>query len=464
MKRNFALLLALLAVVSALLGCHPAPGEELPPDTSLEDSVYVTPNGNFTLKIGDPVVVYQGEEGDQGWGKYQFPELRYTVNGNIQARWSYGQDYVGAEGNLHLYSLSRDEGATWSYENEERLPTIPMENGKYYVNVHGRGTVKTTEVDFSYAEPLWVGKDGSRLYRAEDLRGAEGAETLFVISFYEYDPATGTTTEFESRVDWPGAPVKVYPHNVAYTISGLFDLSGANVFPMADGSLYFVIYGCGLNSEAGEGEDPVLPNFNGESSVYVFRSDDSARSWQFLSQISPDFRVKSASRDFKDFTSDYEGFTEPKMLELPNGHLLMLLRTGMTRTMFCCLSEDGGRSWSEPLPFDDFGVLPQLLTLPCGVTLASYGRPALRVRATSDPLAAQWEKPVTIPLSRFTMEDDGMQGRTRGCFYTNLLPLNDTEALLAYTDFWYPNENGVGVRTILVRRLTVIPEGAEGAN
>ena len=88
------------------------------------------------------------------------------------------------------------------------------------------------------------------------------------------------------------------------------------------------------------------------------------------------------------------------------------------------------------------------------VTLASYGRPRLKIRATSDPSGMHWEEPVELPLSD-TAETDFWK---RSCFYTGLLSLSDREALLIHSDFRYPNGDGIGVKSILVRKITVVSE------
>jgi len=93
-----------------------------------------------------------------------------------------------------------------------------------------------------------------------------------------------------------------------------------------------------------------------------------------------------------------------------------------------------------------------LLTLPCGVTLASYGRPMLRICATYDPAGINWIEPITIPLYGETNLGKG----SNSCFYTSLLPTGDNTALMIYSDFDYPNTNGIPVKSILVREVTVV--------
>ena len=41
--------------------------------------------------------------------------------------------------------------------------------------------------------------------------------------------------------------------------------------------------------------------------------------------------------------------------------------------LYLTRSVDQGRSWSQPVVFDSFGKMPQLLTLDNGVTLATFG-------------------------------------------------------------------------------------------
>ncbi len=408
---------------------------------------------NFHIEIGEPTVVFQAAAGEQGWGKYQFPELRHTVTGKIRARWSYGSDYIGAQDKEILYALSDDGGLTWERGDEIVHSGILMPNGRYYVNIVSYGTVSGDEVDLSGIRPAAEWMDGrAKLYFAEDLPAHEIEEhKIFDMTFLEYDPATGEVTEFESKVNWPNAPFCVHHTGYAYTISGFFDLSGADVFYIDD-RMYFTVYGRGFDSFA-DRENAVLPDYNGENIVYIFESTDSARTWTLVSQISPDARIRELSKDYRNYTSSYEGFSEPQLVQTASGDYLMLLRTGMSRTLFYCRSSDQGRTWTQPEPFDDFGVLPQMITLDCGVTLASYGRPYLRLRATADPDCVEWEDPITIPVT--SVNPDYMQ---RSCFYTNFLPLSDTEVLFVYSDFHYPNEEGEGVKTILVRRLTVVED------
>ena len=139
---------------------------------------------------------------------------------------------------------------------------------------------------------------------------------------------------------------------------------------------------------------------------------------------------------------------------MPDGSFVMLLRTGSTNPSYIVRSTDKCRTWTKPAVFDECGVLPQILSLPCGVTLAAYGRPDMRLRATSDPAGMQWEDPILVDLYGMKVED----AFYRSCFYTHFLPVDDNTALWIYTDFQYPNPDGEGVKTVLVREIKVVED------
>ena len=149
-----------------------------------------------------------------------------------------------------------------------------------------------------------------------------------------------------------------------------------------------------------------------------------------------------------------EGFCEPMMEQMPDGSLVMLMRTGSFHTSYFVRSTDGGKTWSKPVKFDDFGVFPQIYTLPCGVTLAAYGRPKLRIRATADPSGLVWEEPITVPLSA----PEETWPFEISCFYTRFLPVDDTTVLWLYTDFQHPNEQSEPAKAVLIREVKVVKD------
>ena len=118
------------------------------------------------------------------------------------------------------------------------------------------------------------------------------------------------------------------------------------------------------------------------------------------------------------------------MSQLPDGSISILLRTGGNNPSYIARSTDGCKTWTKPKIFDSNGVLPQILTLKNGITLASYGRPILKVRATSDPSGIDWEEPIVLPLTESTdprenekpWEKDSNLASIRVCLPFRMIP------------------------------------------
>ena len=123
--------------------------------------------------------------------------------------------------------------------------------------------------------------------------------------------------------------------------------------------------------------------------------------------------------------------------------------------MLITRSVDGGKTWSAPEEFDFTGVWPALLTLKCGVTLATYGRPGLFLRATADPSCKVWEDPIELIHSNRQPNKPGSVVNMATCSYTDLIPIDDHTAGLAYSDFTIPDENGIPRKTMMFRTITI---------
>ena len=386
----------------------------------------------FALKVSDPVVVHQGAEYSKvGWGPDQFPGLGFTEKGDIMINWATGADSIEAyeESVAGGRMISSDGGKTWrAPASSDRATGVKMSNGREYFRPDPKNAYPAPWID-KY-EPVSKVTDGS--YCPSILRAEGILEFKNTYLSKEYDPETRTENSFESTVNWPYMAVGcfditgkklVYPIECTMGIMGRFISDG--------GSLLFCTYGHGFSAE--DGTLPSPKHYN----IYVFRSDDCGRTWDYLSQV-------LTPPDIDSLDGECEGFCEPMMTKAPDGSYVMLLRTGGYRPCYIVRSADGCRTWSEPVKFDKYGVLPNIVTLGCGVSLASYGRPGIYLRATDDPSALKWEDPVTV------IGED-----VNSCCYTSLLPLNGSEALLAYSDFTVPDGEGTPRKSILVTRISV---------
>lgn len=413
------------------------PAETTPAATTPAPDATTKPK-SFHLEIGDPIVVMQGEVGDNAWGHYQFPGLAYTLDGNIVATWNYTSDTIGDYLNTVNQKVSTDGGLTWSAD--ESLCSIPdkfqMSNGKYFTGFRRANAHYATWQNEYTPAMTWGTNNGYKLFFAEDLPKNE--DTTVWAS--EYDATTGETVEFECTINWPHAALTEYPGGTIYPMTQMFSLSQDSII-IIDGVMYLAMYFYGFNSYAADRE--VAVNSHSKYySTYIFSSKDNGRTWDFLSQLTTFGRNLEFS----------EGLCEPCLNVMPDGSILILMRSGgNSKPCYWARSTNNCESWSVVKKFDDIGVLPQMVTLSSGVTIATYGRPEMRIRATSDPTGKTWQKAETFDMY------SGKENSS--CYYTDLLALDDTHALWIYSDFQYPNADGVPVKSIIVRVITVVFDG-----
>ena len=403
---------------------------------------------DYTLQIGDPIVVAEGDTyAKLGWGPYQFPKLYYTASGSIYCNWHMSNDkiYGGTVVQGQSSAVSDDGGLTWRETtafDKISYTRSQMQNGKYFVGFSGQGTHKADYISQYTAEYSTLnGTSSVDVYYADTLKELE--DTVYA---QEYNPATGAVTTFESKINWRYAPVSVYDGSIVYPISSTLSISNGLGDCATEDALYFCTYAFGFDLETGS-----KTRYSGYYSVYVFKSTDHARTWDCISRVGLTSDVMETCLNAPN--AKFEGFCEPMMSQMPDGSIVMLMRTGQNSPSYIVRSNDGCQTWSEPQVFDKVGVLPQIITLECGVSLASYGRNGLFVRATNDPAGLTWDDPIQIALSKYS-------GEPKSCYYTYFLPLDDHTVLWVYSNFYYSADNSLANahKCIMARIITVEPK------
>ena len=399
----------------------------------------------FHIEVGEPRVVAQGE--NTGWGNYQFPDMHYTSNGSIYITYAMRPDDV------YFYdrkpfgeAVSDDNGKTWREPDgiSVVIPDTVLKNGKAFKGFKKEFVFKSDYI--STHMPIAEFK-GIKYHFAEDI--TEFDDKIYGI---EVDVDTGKESLFEVNINWNNLSLLEYPDSsilpTAYMMAACGDYAK---IVRIDDALYFATYHRSFDICAKTREEAVN-KYTLASSVFVFRSLDDARTWDCISQISvgeEEYRCEDG----------FEGFDEPIMERMEDGSVIMLMRSGAPKSPFdpdrfpCYItrSTDNCRTWSAPQKFDEVGVLPQIIRLRCGVTLATYGRPRLFLRATDDPSGREWAEHIEIELVP--------DAHDRSCYYTRLLPIDDYSAWIVYSDFNYPDViTGVPKKSIIVRKITVIKE------
>lgn len=397
---------------------------------------------SVNLKIADPVVAIMGPESKVGWGPCQFPAIRKLPDGRLIIFYHVGQDICEEYGKDSGWLISDDNGDSWHEVPAKDMPMVrgfsgtKLPSGKYIRIITPPN--HPVDKDFYKAYPNRGRIGNGWAIPAEDI-----PQDLFPLGWQYgiYDPATGEDETFFCDLDYPGM-------NIHFLNSGSlvrpFPYDNLCVAP--DGTLWQATYHYGRNPENLGHTAPYL-------ACYFFQSLDEGRSFKLKSWI-------QYLPDTNEFPEAFgaEGFCEPFLSFLPDGSMVTLIRTDNNSPSYIAHSYDGGNTWTKPEKFDRIGVFPQLLTLDCGVTLASYGRPGVRLRATADPHGKEWDTPIElIPYSTPGYFPDGPDWvwRSKTCSYTGLIPFDERTAMLAYSDFSVKDENGIERKCLIVRKIHV---------
>ena len=397
----------------------------------------------FHIELGEPRVVAQGE--NTGWGNYQFPDIYYTKSGALYATWTMRpDDYEVTQGKGYGEAVSDDMGMTWRErcDGDIIITGVPLKNGKNFKGFHRQYAFAADYIK-NYT-PVAEYK-GRKYHFLEDIKEYDSN-----VEGVERDAKSGEESLFDIDLVWNNLSLIEYADGKILPTSYMLAVCGTTpkILRLSDG-LYFATYHWSFDIHAQNRKDAIKPSFL-DMSVFVFRSTDEARTWECISEITADESIFNSE-------SGYEGLDEPQMELMADGSVVMLMRSGTPHRAgelhpsYIARSTDNCRTWSKPKEFDKLGVFPQITRLGCGVTLASYGRPGLFLRATDDVVAQIWQDPIEIELAGCSND--------RSCYYTRLLPIDDYSAWIVYSDFNYPDViTGVPKKSIIVRRITVIKE------
>lgn len=195
-------------------------------------------------------------------------------------------------------------------------------------------------------------------------------------TFYRSKDQGKTWSEFTSIITLP----------VEMNWSGVAD---RKIIGLKDGSLLMTLYGRIANSVG--------------LSVLLVRSTDRGKTWSFHSVVAFNLTDKVLT----------EGFCEPDLLLLPDNKILCFIRSSgnyasslgssnngnpavkmpfyyrKATPLFMSASSDMGKTWSNALPVNDFGVWPDALVLQNGIIALSYGRPGNWLMFSNDN-GANW--------------------------------------------------------------------------
>lgn len=443
-------------------------------------SVTFEKNGKtYRITAGEERVIVRGIRPEEGiWGPYQFPRPyflgdRYVVGVHIT------DDDISSYGAKNRWFESRDKGVTWQevdesvrYEcgvplaNGDRL-LLPMENGldvsKMLVRSFER---KLPTYDFSKkSEPgtfpiadgltFWMGGTTIYAYNADRLPAPFDQKVWHGKLLRKGEKEA---IDVDVPVDWPYLTRVVHvngSHKVLKAIS-----PRGNLRRGADGALWITAF-------SGEGHiDPSNGQYSPYYSAELFRSGDEGKSFQRVAHM-------EYPADGKDYPYRSGGFSDSDVEFMPDGSMVWFFRSNWYGTtgeewspMYFSRSTDMGKTWSKPTRFAPVGTLPRLCRLKAGFVLVCYARPGMFVQVCKDDSGIEWSEPLELMtpgdrsgLANKVAESPNFFDWVGACNNPEILPLDDNSALFFYSDFYYPDEEGVKRKTILCRTLTVTEVG-----
>lgn len=393
------------------------------------------------IELSEPVIVAMGPNATTaGWGPYQFPYLWKAPDGRLLYTFNAGQDSVTAYGEEPICCISEDSGKSWkkvAKKEVDHLLGLQLPNGEL---LRFENQPSLPVAGMALPKPLATSVKGFAAYAVRQLPEGLCKKTWEFTRINAEHPAG---IREQAKLNWPNLFVSVakevliQPHP-----AGRLRLA-------PDGSLWMPHYApLGIDPQTGKVDSLHMSN-------YLLRSQDNGHTWDVAAYLPYPPETPEDVR---------EGYNENDIAFAPDGSMLRLIRTHVSyaeqafEPMLITRSTDGGHTWSEPEEFDFTGVWPALLALPCGVTLATYGRPGLFLRATDDPSCRKWEDRIELIHSDRIPNAPGSVVNMATCSYTDLIALDDHTAGLAYSDFTVKDENGTPRKTMMFRTVRCLPK------
>ena len=432
------------------------------------------------LSMGEERVIVRGiRPEEQLWGPYQFP-IPFRLDDRIVVAVHVTDDNISSYGATNRWFESRDEGITWNEIDPSvsaqcglKLPNgdriyFPMESG---IRLEGYrftpGELLTPDYDFGKRAPegtlpipdgmtYWFDGTVIRAYNADRL-----PESLAKKEWLAKRIPAGASEPVEEhvKVEWPCLTrvIHTLPGGKVHVLKSIFPRGNPKLGP--DGAIW-------ISAFSGEGHlDPANGAYSPYYSAELFRSDDFGHTFRQRAHM-------EYPADGREYPYQSGGFSDSDFAFMPDGSMVWFFRSawyGYTgrewAPMYMSRSTDEGRTWSKPVRFSDVGILPRLCRLECGTTLLCYARPGMYIQACEDESGIRWSEPLVAmtPGDRSSLANVKRPGPPNfhewvgACNNPELLALDRTRALFFYSDFYYPDTDGVKRKTILCREITVEP-------
>jgi hypothetical protein len=442
---------------------------ERPYSQNKEDSVT-----RFTL--GEERVIVRGiRPEEQMWGAYQFPRP-YNLGDRLVVGVHIANDNIESFGITNRWFESRDKGVTWKeidqsvatecgllLQNGDRL-YFPMESGISLDN-YKMTPQKYYTPDYDFSKKAREGTlpipDGVTFWEGTTIRAYNAdrlPESLSEKVWLAMRTPAGQKEPLKEyvKVDWPYLTRVVHTtvSNNRSVLKPIFPRGNLKIGP--DGAIWISVF---------SGEGHINPE-NGQYSPYysaeLFRSEDFGHSFQRRAHM-------EYEADGHEYPYLSGGFSDSDFEFMPDGSIVWFFRSNWFANtgeewspMYMSRSTDMGHTWSKPVKFAKLGTLPRLCKLDCGLTLLCYARPGTFVQVSLNDSGTKWSEPLVVMtpgdrsgLANKKIDKPSFHEWVGSCNNPELVAIDKNSALIFYSDFYYPDENGIKRKTILSRKITV---------
>lgn len=365
--------------------------------------------------LGKEKLLSQAPVGINDWGPWQFPRV-YDGGDKLYLEFHISADSAKSYGKPRKWLCSDDKGETWSdCENGGML----LDNGDL-IKPHQTKAIPESEMEF----PEVIG-----IY----------SNYGFVRRYYDYKDIKPEYKRWyierkKPGEDWIIDEVSIdLPDYTMNTSEGVFPTGFFHYLKKGpDGAIWALLY----KHYIAEGK------ISKYGASWYLKSTDNGKTFRFLSIVPYEYDLE------KDPGADKRyGFGEPDICFIDAEKAFSLHRTtdgtGIG-AMYITWTDDGGYTWTKPEYFDERGVWPQTVKLENGVILAGYGRPGLFIRPY---YKNEW-------LDRIAVVEP-MDYQSDTCSYCSLAAISPDTALVFYSDFNYPDSDGIPRKSIMVRKVKV---------
>jgi hypothetical protein len=423
------------------------------------------------LLLGKERVIVQGIRPEEKlWGPYQFPQS-FDLGDRLVVSVHVEEDHIKTFGLPQRWFESRDRGESW----QEVDPSVAGECGLKLSNgdriyFPPESGIDLSDYQFASYHSLTPGYDFSKQAEEGIIPIQDGVTAWFtgtVIRAYDADrlPPSLAKKEWKmlrlragesepvieyAKLDWPKLTRVVHQNGKgAPILKPIFPRGTPKIGP--DGAIWITCY-------SGEGHlDPETGRYSPYYSAQIFRSEDLGKSFQLRSNM----EYPADGSDIYPYQSG--GFSDSDIAFMPDGSIVWFMRSAwMASTgyewspMYMARSEDMGLTWTKPIPFAPVGVFPRTCQLGCGATLVCYARPGIYVRGCNDGKGIDWCEPLEVMtngdrshLSNIKIENPKFHEWDGAGNNPTILATGYNTALLFYSDFYYPDAEGVKRKSIL---------------